>query len=248
MRHSPQRSGIADRGFTLIELLVVISIIAMLIALLLPTLSKARSTAREVKCLANLKQMAFPLNMYADDFRDQFPYSRMEGFTGFPLPMPPGSPAWDICWLRFLWVYAPSEPMYFCPTGDADTQYGKPGANAAYGHYGGNTPWVFQTNPAFRPADPYKPVRRSSILRPGNRFAMFDSGIYTLTQTVAQAGGGWNGYVPGHPQNVHSNYDSNDSDWPYARHPSGLCVVYVDGHARPMAIEPFAKDDLGWWK
>ena len=54
-------------AFTLIELLVVISIIALLIAILLPALQAARSTARNVQCLSNLKQIALALEIYKTD-------------------------------------------------------------------------------------------------------------------------------------------------------------------------------------
>jgi len=52
------------RGFTLIELLVVVAIIALLIAILLPSLGRARDTAKTVRCASNLKQVYTGITLY----------------------------------------------------------------------------------------------------------------------------------------------------------------------------------------
>ena len=54
-------------GFTLIELLVVISIVSILIAILLPALGKSRESARQMKCVNNIRQLWISMEIYASD-------------------------------------------------------------------------------------------------------------------------------------------------------------------------------------
>ena len=71
------------RGFTLIELLVVVAIIALLIAILLPSLGKARDSAKKSACLANLKALGEGTNVYAADWNNVLPPEYRQGLSNY---------------------------------------------------------------------------------------------------------------------------------------------------------------------
>jgi prepilin-type N-terminal cleavage/methylation domain-containing protein/prepilin-type processing-associated H-X9-DG protein len=68
-------------AFTLIELLVVVAIIAVLVAMLLPSLQRARESARSAVCANQEKQMGLSLRMYMDNNADTYPAAYKQHHT-----------------------------------------------------------------------------------------------------------------------------------------------------------------------
>jgi prepilin-type N-terminal cleavage/methylation domain-containing protein/prepilin-type processing-associated H-X9-DG protein len=73
------------RAFTLIEVLVVVAIIALLVAILMPSLSRARESARRLTCTSNLHQLTLATGMYA--------MQHPRGQYLVEYPRPPGGPS-----------------------------------------------------------------------------------------------------------------------------------------------------------
>lgn len=117
MRKCGQRD-VRPGGFTLIELLVVIAIIGILAGLLLPALATAKSQARRIHCVSNLRQLFLTWSLYADDHGDAM------APNGHAVPDKPENPK--------LWIGA-DDHFYLPPY--TNTQYLVDPKYAAFGGY-----------------------------------------------------------------------------------------------------------------
>jgi prepilin-type N-terminal cleavage/methylation domain-containing protein len=113
------------RRFTLVELLVVIAIIAILASMLLPALTRSRAKAKTALCQGNLKQLAYGIVMYSNDWSGKiYPYDNLHGLR------------FETFWMTLLGEYKGyDDSVRVCPTAPVDTDAGSWGtATKAWGN------------------------------------------------------------------------------------------------------------------
>jgi type II secretory pathway pseudopilin PulG len=113
-------SIIRPAGFAFPDLLVVVAVLALLVAIVAPILTTTQARRRQSQCMANLKEVARALNMYASEHKETLPLLT---------PSPPTGTWWNYKGKvkGYLGLNAPSSPkdrVFACPS---DRGYDKQG-------------------------------------------------------------------------------------------------------------------------
>jgi type II secretory pathway pseudopilin PulG len=168
-------------------LLVVIAIIAILAALLMPALESARAAAEMTKCMANMRNLALGVEMYAGANNEFLPRNTLQGLgetwgVGAECPADPGYTAagpipgqnshmgW---WANKIYEFVPSVPVYWCDAFAAGEAWDTGGAakNNGYLFYNKPSGWGYPLLCCFSPmsglGDQRSIRKRSDIARLG---------------------------------------------------------------------------------
>ena len=243
------------RAFTLIEMLVVITIIGVLAGILLPSLMRARDTAKRTYCQNNLRQLNVALIKYCSLYDGYFPdifEGPYYGYREYPM---------EYCCRMMDLIDRPFSDgvprngvprVILCPSCEITReQYGE---DAIVRHYAMNwhldskvhsdTPgsWHDYTTRvgkgSWPPADRAKIWPHLDPARPGNWWASFQPyrlDLVAYTPRVASFMDS-NDADYGHTEGSKSYYSwrfnatSNYYDMVPTRHQQGGNVVFLDGH------------------
>jgi len=264
-----RRHPAGTTAFTLIELLVVIAIIAILASLLLPALSRAKTRAKSIASLNNLRQLGLGMRLYHDDQAGRFP--------GHSLPAVAGQAR--VRWADLLFPYLGTVQAYLSPllTAAEMPLMNKPFAHTApggvevpgetkyYGGYGYNYQYLGNTRqpggvPPFHAADTAIAQPAHTIVigdtqgtRQGaaaNPYGIGGSGVYVLDPPLGSVALGSRGSrkASANPGDGNAYYEggSDGSELqratPAARNGGRVNLVLVDGHAE--GLKPDALDGM----
>lgn len=224
------------QGFTLIELLVVVAIISILVSMLLPSLGKAKDSAKAIACSANLHSIALTHAMWINDHAgymicSSIPTIYESGNFG------PGAYGagytWTEAWVRWNYLssisYSDSSQnangtVLDCPSYQADdvTYRYSPcyGWNYGFlGDYNGST-GIY----TFRKAD--------DVSRPSATLAFADSGGPDRINSTA----------------IHWDYLVVPYLTPQYRHSGKANFAWVDGHVEGKSFAQIYDSSARYWE
>jgi prepilin-type N-terminal cleavage/methylation domain-containing protein/prepilin-type processing-associated H-X9-DG protein len=223
-------------GFTLVELLIVIAIIAILASLLLPSISRSKAKAQQIRCVSNLRQLGVGLQNFVGD---NHAYPSIIGPTNSENPG--------------LWIsqlanggFGDSKPVtnliesgvWHCPS--APRFMGMPNEDTEFSSYGYNTYGVasvgyhtnalglhggFVTGQTVIPGHPgFAPVNEAEVAAPSDMIAIGDSivgGVILMRNDMAYLDKGGRAT---------------------ARHQGKINVLFCDGHVESPTLKYVFED------
>jgi len=233
MSLATKRSGGVLR-FTLIELLVVIAIIAILASMLLPAFQEAKSHARKISCVGNLRQVGLMLFSYVNDNNSNLPptYGLVDGsywywpdyLVGSGLLKPAATANYS---------YVPTDNPLFCPSGNV-TFNGK--KECYHGNYG-ISQYVTSSY-----------VRTSAVRELSRKLLIFDCGNSYLNYGYITAPNTNVWYMPGAVANLSLQWNAstyvNQADAWRGRHGGMVNVSWLDGHATSAKSDSLANSAM----
>jgi prepilin-type processing-associated H-X9-DG protein len=209
---------------------VVIGIIAVLIALLLPSLSRARESARSVQCLSNLREMVAASHAYANTFRGSYPPA-IQGSTRGTLAY---ADSWDYTIITdlstlqvtvqpgLLWMGRGDQRVHQCPSFSGSAM----ASHNEYTGYNYNTSYIGRGS--YAAGTRFDPPARLSEVRKPVQTVMFGDGEFSS---------GANKYMrspqpSGFPSDIGIPRHAGTQGF---RHRRRTNAAFADGHAESLA-------------
>ncbi|MCQ2402940.1 MAG: DUF1559 domain-containing protein [Lentisphaeria bacterium] len=199
------------RNFTLIELLVVVAIVALLSGLLLPAASKAKEKARQVQCIAQLRELGLAMLQYSDEWRGRLP----PYVTAAPASEHPGTN-----WGWWSYPYYHDTRLLLCPASNGkEPEATKDGLHK----YDGSYAWNYDGTQGNR-----GPLV-TAIRKPSLSYLLCDSGDPCLVYGANT----WENLM----EELDLDWDSQAEG--ANRHNGSVNIAFVDGHVGSRDLEEF---------